>query len=122
MKKVIFTILDGVGIREEETGNAVKNANTKALDKLIKEFPNSKLKASGEAVGLPKGQMGNSEVGHITIGAGKVINQPLQKINKALEDGSFYKNEEIKKVINHAKEKGSKLPVSYTHLTLPTKA
>ena len=56
MKKVIFTILDGVGIREEETGNAVKNANTKALDKLIKEFPNSKLKASGEAVGLPKGQ------------------------------------------------------------------
>ena len=82
MKKVIFTILDGVGIREEEIGNAVKNANTKALDKLIKEFPNSKLKASGEAVGLPKGQMGNSEVGHITIGAGRIINQPLQKINK----------------------------------------
>ena len=111
MKKVIFTILDGVGIREEETGNAVKNANTKALDKLIKEFPNSKLKASGEAVGLPKGQMGNSEVGHITIGAGKVVNQPLQKINKALEDGSFYKNEEIKKTINHAKENNSKLHI-----------
>ena len=111
MKKVIFTILDGVGIREEETGNAVKNANTKALDKLIKEFPNSKLKASGEAVGLPKGQMGNSEVGHITIGAGRIINQPLQKINKALEDGSFYKNEEIKKTINHAKTKSSKLHI-----------
>ena len=111
MKKVIFTILDGVGIREEETGNAVKNANTKALDKLIKEFPNSKLKASGEAVGLPKGQMGNSEVGHITIGAGRIINQPLQKINKALEDGSFYKNEEIKKTINHAKAKSSKLHI-----------
>ncbi|MGN0993441.1 MAG: 2,3-bisphosphoglycerate-independent phosphoglycerate mutase [Bacilli bacterium] len=111
MKKVIFTILDGVGIREEETGNAVKNANTKALDKLIKEFPNSKLKASGEAVGLPKGQMGNSEVGHITIGAGKVVNQPLQKINKALEDGSFYKNEEIKKTINHAKTNNSKLHI-----------
>lgn len=111
MKKVIFTILDGVGIREEETGNAVKNANTKALDKLIKEFPNSKLKASGEAVGLPKGQMGNSEVGHITIGGGKIVNQPLQKINKALEDGSFYKNEEIKKTINHAKENNSKLHI-----------
>ena len=111
MKKVIFTILDGVGIREEETGNAVKNANTKALDKLIKEFPNSKLKASGESVGLPKGQMGNSEVGHITIGAGRIINQPLQKINKALEDGSFYKNEEIKKTINHAKAKSSKLHI-----------
>ena len=63
MKKVIFTILDGFGIREEQEGNAVKNANTKAIDKLIKEFPNSKLKASGEAVGLPQGQMGNSEVG-----------------------------------------------------------
>ena len=111
MKKVIFTILDGVGIREEETGNAVKNANTKALDKLIKEFPNSKLKASGEAVGLPKGQMGNSEVGHITIGSGKIVNQPLQKINKSLEDGSFYQNEEIKKAINHAKENNSKLHI-----------
>ena len=111
MKKVIFTILDGVGIREEETGNAVKNANTKALDKLIKEFPNSKLKASGEAVGLPKGQMGNSEVGHITIGSGKIVNQPLQKINKSLEDGSFYQNEEIKKAINHDKENKSKLHI-----------
>ena len=111
MKKVIFTILDGVGIREEETGNAVKNANTKALDKLIKEFPNSKLKASGEAVGLPKGQMGNSEVGHITIGSGKIVNHPLQKINKSLEDGSFYQNEEIKKAINHAKENNSKLHI-----------
>ncbi|MGM9879420.1 MAG: 2,3-bisphosphoglycerate-independent phosphoglycerate mutase [Bacilli bacterium] len=111
MKKVIFTILDGVGIREEEIGNAVKNASTKAIDKLLKEFPNSKLKASGEAVGLPKGQMGNSEVGHITIGSGRIINQPLQKINKALEDGSFYKNEEIKKAINHAKENNSKLHI-----------
>ena len=111
MKKVIFTILDGVGIREEETGNAVKNANTKALDKLIKEFPNSKLKASGEAVGLPKGQMGNSEVGHITIGSGKIVNQPLQKINKSLEDGSFYNNEEIIKSIKYAKENNSKLHI-----------
>ena len=80
-------------------------------DKLIKEFPNSKLKASGEAVGLPKGQMGNSEVGHITIGSGKIVNQPLQKINKSLEDGSFYQNEEIKKAINHAKENNSKLHI-----------
>ena len=84
MKKVILAILDGVGIREESVGNAVKNAETKALDKLIKEFPNSKLSASGEAVGLPKGQMGNSEVGHITIGAGQIVIQPLQVINKSL--------------------------------------
>lgn len=111
MKKVIFTILDGFGIRESEEGNAVKNANTKAIDKLIKEFPNSKLKASGEAVGLPQGQMGNSEVGHITIGSGRIINQPLQKINKALEDKSFYNNEEIIKSIKYAKENNSKLHI-----------
>ena len=79
MKKVIFTILDGFGIREEEKGNAVKNASTKAIDKLLKEFSHSELKASGEEVGLPKGQMGNSEVGHITIGSGRIVNQPLQK-------------------------------------------
>ena len=97
MKKVILTILDGFGISENSQKNAIENANTRALNKLIKEFPHSKLKASGEAVGLPQGQMGNSEVGHITIGSGRIINQPLQKINKALEDGSFYKNEEILK-------------------------
>ena len=95
MKKIILAILDGMGLREETYGNAVKNAKTKALDKLIKEFPHSKLDASGEAVGLPKGQMGNSEVGHITIGTGRIIDQPLQKINKALEDGSFYTNKNI---------------------------
>ena len=111
MKKVIFTILDGFGIREETKGNAVKNANTKNIDKLLKEFPNSSLKASGEEVGLPKGQMGNSEVGHITIGSGRIVNQPLQKINKSLEDKSFYKNEEILKTIRHAKKNNSKLHI-----------
>lgn len=111
MKKVILAILDGVGIREESVGNAVKNAETKALDKLIKEFPNSKLSASGEAVGLPKGQMGNSEVGHITIGAGQIVNQPLQVINKSLEDGSFYCNEEIIKSMEYAKNNDSKLHI-----------
>ena len=111
MKKVILAILDGFGIRDEEKGNAVKNANTKAIDKLIKEFPNSKLKASGEEVGLPKGQMGNSEVGHITIGSGQIINQPLQKINKSLEDKTFYSNKEILKAIEHAKKNNSKLHI-----------
>lgn len=111
MKKVILTILDGVGINQNEEGNAFKNANTKSIDKLLKEFPNSKLKASAEAVGLPKGQMGNSEVGHITIGSGRIVDQPLQKINKALESGEFYKNEEIIKAYNHAKENNSKLHI-----------
>lgn len=111
MKKVIFAILDGFGIRDEEKGNAIKNASTKAIDKLLKEFPNSELKASGEEVGLPKGQMGNSEVGHITIGSGRIVNQPLQKINKALEDKSFYNNKEILKAIEHAKKNNSKLHI-----------
>ena len=111
MKKVILTILDGFGISENSQKNAIENANTRALNKLIKEFPHSKLKASGEAVGLPQGQMGNSEVGHITIGSGRIINQPLQKINKALEDRSFYKNEEILKTIRYAKEKKAKLHI-----------
>ena len=111
MKKVIFTILDGFGIREEEKGNAVKNASTKAIDKLLKEFSHSELKASGEEVGLHKGQMGNSEVGHITIGSGRIVNQPLQKINKSLEDKSFYNNKEILKAIEHAKNNGSKLHI-----------
>ena len=111
MKKVIFAILDGFGIREKEKGNAVKNASSKAIDKLLKEFPNSKLKASGEEVGLPKGQMGNSEVGHITIGSGRIVNQPLQKINTALKDKSFYNNKEILKAIEHAKKNNSKLHI-----------
>ena len=111
MKKIILAILDGMGLREETYGNAVKNAKTKALDKLIKEFPHSKLDASGEAVGLPKEQMGNSEVGHITIGTGRIIDQPLQKINKALEDGSFYTNKNIVEAINYAKTHNSKLHI-----------
>ena len=111
MKKVIFTILDGFGIRESDSYNAVLNANTKAIDKLLKEFPHSLLKASGEAVGLPEGQMGNSEVGHITIGSGRIVNQPLQRINKSLEDGSFYENEKIIAAIKYAKENGSKLHI-----------
>ena len=111
MKKVILTILDGFGIREEEKGNAIKNATTKSIDKLIKEFPNSKLKASGEEVGLPKGQMGNSEVGHITIGTGRIINQPLQKINKAIENKTFYKNKEILNIMKHTKENNSRLHI-----------
>ena len=101
MKKVIFTILDGFGIRAEKFGNAVLNAHTPAIDKLFKEFPNSTLNASGESVGLPAGQMGNSEVGHITIGSGRVVDQPLHKINKSLEDGSFYENKELLKVIDY---------------------
>ena len=75
----------------------------------MKEFPNSSLFASGEYVGLPKGQMGNSEVGHITIGSGRIVDQPLHKIDKAIEDKSIYKNETLKKAFKHAKENNSKV-------------
>ena len=94
MKKVLLCILDGVGLSDEIVGNALYNANTPVLDKLFIDYPNSKLDASGELVGLPIGQMGNSEVGHMNIGAGRVVYQALEMINKSIEDGDFYTNEE----------------------------
>ena len=86
MKKVLLCIMDGVGIRESSKGNALKNASTKTLDNLFKKYPNILLQASGEYVGLPEGQMGNSEVGHQTIGSGRVIYQSLEKINKSIKE------------------------------------
>lgn len=109
MKKVLLCIMDGVGIRESSFGNALKNANITTLNKLMEEYPNILLHASGEHVGLPKGQMGNSEVGHSTIGSGRVIYQSLEKINRSIIDGSFYQNKEILSAIGHAKNNNSKL-------------
>ena len=109
MKKVLLTILDGVGIRSSSIGNAFKNANTKTIDRLMDEYPHIKLHASGEYVGLPQGQMGNSEVGHMAIGSGRTIYQSLEKINKSIEDKTFYQNKELLSAINHAKENNSKL-------------
>ena len=109
MKKVLLCIMDGVGIRENEKGNALKNANTKTIDKLMKEYPNILLEASGEYVGLPKGQMGNSEVGHMAIGSGRIIYQSLEKINKSIKDGDFYQNIELLNTIEHARKNNSKL-------------
>ena len=109
MKKILLCIMDGVGIRTSAKGNAVSNANTKTLDKIIKEYPNIYLEASGEYVGLPKGQMGNSEVGHMAIGSGRIIYQSLEKINKSIEDKTFFKNKELINAICHAKKNNSKL-------------
>ncbi len=109
MQKILLCILDGVGLRESSQGNAFKNAQTETIDKLIKEYPNISLHASGEYVGLPKGQMGNSEVGHSTIGTGRIIYQSLEKINKSIEDKTFYQNKEFLNAINHAKKNNSKL-------------
>ena len=109
MKKVVLCIMDGIGIREESHGNAVKAANTLVLDNLIKYYPNSLIDASGESVGLPQGQMGNSEVGHTNIGAGRIVYQPLELISKSIKDKEIYNNKNINEVINHVKDNNSKL-------------
>ncbi|MET3683718.1 2,3-bisphosphoglycerate-independent phosphoglycerate mutase [Alkalibacillus flavidus] len=97
-------ILDGYAMRDEAYGNAVKQANTPNFDRYWGEFPHSQLTACGEAVGLPEGQMGNSEVGHLNIGAGRVVYQNLTRINLAIKDGSFQQNESFTKAADHVKD------------------
>jgi len=102
-------ILDGWGIAQNKEVSAIDKANTPFMDNLYKKYEHSKLQASGLAVGLPEGQMGNSEVGHMNIGAGRVVYQDLVKINKAVEDGSIASNEVIKTAFEYAKEKNKKV-------------
>lgn len=111
MKKILLCIMDGIGYSNKDKGNAVKKANTKNLDYLIDKYPHTLIDASGEYVGLPKGQMGNSEVGHLTIGAGRVIYQNLQTINRSINDKSFYLNKSFLNAINHAKKNNSKVHI-----------
>ncbi|GMA63101.1 hypothetical protein GCM10025859_35410 [Alicyclobacillus fastidiosus] len=99
---VALIILDGFGLNPEREGNAVAQANTPTLDKLWETYPHTTLLASGEAVGLPEGQFGNSEVGHSNIGAGRILYQELTKINKAIREGDFFQNEVLKRVMNAA--------------------
>ena len=108
-KPMVLCILDGCGIREESDGNAFKNANTPTLDMLMNEYPHSILQASGPYVGLPEGQMGTSEVGHMNLGSGRIALQPLEAITASIEDKSFYSNKEILDVINHVKNNNSNL-------------
>ena len=108
-KPLILCILDGCGIAPKGPYNAFDNANTPTLDFIKENYPSTILEASGQEVGLPKGQMGTSEVGHMNIGAGRIVYQSLEMINKAIEDKSFFSNENILKVMNHVKENNSKL-------------
>lgn len=108
---VILCIMDGYGLRKEAHGNAIQEAKKPNLDWLMKEFPTTTIEASGEAVGLPEGQMGNSEVGHMNIGAGRIVYQSLSLINKAVKDGSFYQNEKYIHAMNHVKAHHSKLHI-----------
>ena len=102
----ILIIMDGFGLRDSDMGNAVHAAKTPVLDKLFAENPCSRLSASGLDVGLPAGQMGNSEVGHTNIGAGRVVFQDLPKITKAIDDGDFFRNPAYVKAMTAAKEAG----------------
>ena len=108
-KPLVLCILDGCGIRKETDGNAFANANKPTLDMLMNKYPNSILEASGPSVGLPVGQMGTSEVGHMNLGSGRVALQPLEAISSSIEDGSFFENEKILNVLNHVKENNSNL-------------
>ena len=89
-KLTMLMILDGFGNNPRKDGNAIELANTPVIDKLFKQNPNTIIKTSGLDVGLPEGQMGNSEVGHTNIGAGRIVYQELTRITKAIEDGDFF--------------------------------
>ncbi|MEH7107794.1 2,3-bisphosphoglycerate-independent phosphoglycerate mutase [Bacillus sp. JJ1764] len=106
---VALIILDGFGCRDEVKGNAVAQAKKPNFDRLWKTFPHSHLIASGEAVGLPEGQMGNSEVGHMNIGAGRVVYQSLTRVNIAIREGEFEKNETFVGAMEHVKKNGTAL-------------
>lgn len=108
-KPIVLMILDGWGYNPQKEDNAVSSALTPNLDKLITAYPNTFIKCSGLDVGLPRGFMGNSEVGHLNIGAGRVVYQDLTRIDKAIEDGDFFNNEQILNAFKKAKENKSKL-------------
>ena len=110
-KLTMLMILDGFGENPKKEGNAVKLAKTPNIDRLMKEYPNTKIAASGLAVGLPEGQMGNSEVGHTNIGAGRIVYQELTRITKSIENGDFFSNEELVKAMENCKKNNSKLHI-----------
>jgi 2,3-bisphosphoglycerate-independent phosphoglycerate mutase len=110
-KPVVLIIMDGLGLAEASSGNAVSLAKKPVLDQLFKTYPNKTLKASGMDVGLPDGQMGNSEVGHLNIGGGRIVYQSLTRIHKAISDGSFFENEAYLNAMNHVKEETSSLHI-----------
>jgi len=108
-KPVVLLILDGYGLNDKTEGNAVAQAKTPVMDELMKKYPFVKGNASGMAVGLPDGQMGNSEVGHLNMGAGRIVYQELTRITKEIQDGTFFENEELMRAVNNCKENDSAL-------------
>jgi 2,3-bisphosphoglycerate-independent phosphoglycerate mutase len=105
----LLLILDGWGLAEDPSASAVEEADTPFVDDLFDEHPHATLQASGQVVGLPEGQMGNSEVGHMNLGAGRIVHQEILRISRAIEDGSFFENEALVGAARHAKEGDQKL-------------
>src|SRR6185503_14108898 len=108
-KKIILIIMDGWGLGKVASADAIQNAKTPFVSSLYSKYPNTTLITCGEAVGLPEGQMGNSEVGHLNLGAGRVVYQELQRINVAVRDGSFAVNPVLLRSIAYAKENNKPL-------------
>ncbi|RBW71217.1 2,3-bisphosphoglycerate-independent phosphoglycerate mutase [Bacillus taeanensis] len=108
---VALIILDGFACRKEEKGNAVSQAKKPNFDRYWNKFPHAQLTASGEAVGLPEGQMGNSEVGHLNIGAGRIVYQSLTRVNLSIREGDFFENQTFKEAMDHVKDKNSNLHI-----------
>ena len=108
-KPTVLMILDGFGLNDKSEGNAIAQADTPVIDKLMKDYPFVEGNASGLAVGLPDGQMGNSEVGHLNMGAGRIVYQELTRITKEIEDGDFFKNPELLDAVANVKNNGSDL-------------
>ena len=109
MRRVGLIVLDGWGLRESREGNAVALARTPVFDDLWEKYPRTTLDASGRAVGLSEGQMGNSEVGHLNLGAGRVVKQDILRIDDSIEDGDFFENETLVRAAAHARERGTTL-------------
>src|SRR5215213_3230830 len=103
-RKVILIIMDGWGLGQVKSSDAIQNANVSFVQSLYKQYPNTTLTTCGEAVGLPEGQMGNSEVGHLNLGAGRVVYQELQRINVAIREGIFQQKKELLATIFYALE------------------
>ena len=109
VKRTVLVVLDGFGERAEKDGNAIRLAKTPAFDALYREFPHTLINTSGLAVGLPEGQMGNSEVGHMNMGSGRIVYQELTRINKSISDGDFFDNRALVDAIDKAKASGKAL-------------
>src|SRR5678810_227027 len=108
-KKIILIIMDGWGLGKVASADAIQHAKTPFVSSLYSKYPNTTLITCGEAVGLPDGQMGNSEVGHLNLGAGRIVYQELERINVAIENGEFEKNPTLLSSINYAKENNKPL-------------